>query len=105
MASESTSAKGFQLDAQPVAALAFHWKSLGRQVRVRGAVVRGTPEQARLDWLARGLGDDVPGEWAVWCLRASHVELWQASEDRQHHRALYERSGSGWASVGRPASS
>ena len=32
------SAKGDELAAQPKAALLFHWKSLRRQVRVRGAV-------------------------------------------------------------------
>ncbi len=31
------SQKGRELDAQPAAALVFHWKSLNRQVRVRGA--------------------------------------------------------------------
>ena len=36
--SNRESAKGEQLDARPVAALLFHWKSLRRQVRVRGRV-------------------------------------------------------------------
>jgi pyridoxamine 5'-phosphate oxidase len=34
------SQKGRELAAQPMAALAFHWKSLTRQVRVRGPVER-----------------------------------------------------------------
>ena len=34
------SAKGRELSAAPRAALVWHWKSLRRQVRVRGAVVR-----------------------------------------------------------------
>ena len=34
------SQKGRQLDASPKAALLFHWKSLCRQVRLRGAVER-----------------------------------------------------------------
>ncbi len=34
--SHATSAKGRQLAANPKAALVFYWKSLGRQVRVRG---------------------------------------------------------------------
>jgi pyridoxamine 5'-phosphate oxidase len=34
------SAKGRELTAQPKAALNFHWKSLNRQVRVRGPVER-----------------------------------------------------------------
>jgi pyridoxamine 5'-phosphate oxidase len=32
------SRKGHELQANPLAALCFHWKSLGRQVRVEGAV-------------------------------------------------------------------
>ena len=35
-----TSTKGHQLDASGKAALCFHWKSLRRQVRVRGTVSR-----------------------------------------------------------------
>ncbi|GAB4522880.1 MAG: pyridoxamine 5'-phosphate oxidase [Parvularculaceae bacterium] len=30
--------KGRELAANPVAALCFHWKSIGRQIRIRGAV-------------------------------------------------------------------
>jgi pyridoxamine 5'-phosphate oxidase len=40
------SSKGRELAARPRAALCFHWKSLRRQVRVRGEVVRVTPEEA-----------------------------------------------------------
>lgn len=40
------SAKGRALAANPVAALCFHWKSLRRQVRVRGAVEPVTPQEA-----------------------------------------------------------
>lgn len=36
--SSRESAKGLQLQARPAAALMFHWKSLRRQVRVRGQV-------------------------------------------------------------------
>lgn len=38
VAASETSPKGKQLGRVPVAALVFHWPSLGRQVRVRGAV-------------------------------------------------------------------
>lgn len=37
-ATSSLSAKGRQLEVRPGAALTFHWKSLARQVRVRGRV-------------------------------------------------------------------
>lgn len=40
------SAKGTELQANPVAALLFHWKSLRRQVRVRGAVSPVSPAEA-----------------------------------------------------------
>lgn len=40
------SRKGRQLDAAPRAALLFHWKSLERQVRVRGAVEPVSAEEA-----------------------------------------------------------
>ncbi len=40
------SSKGRQLAASPKAALCFHWKTLRRQVRVRGPVEPVTPEEA-----------------------------------------------------------
>ncbi|MFN7054315.1 pyridoxamine 5'-phosphate oxidase [Hyphomonas sp.] len=40
------STKAVQLAASPVAALAFHWKSQRRQVRVRGSVTRVTDAEA-----------------------------------------------------------
>src|SRR5665213_3790921 len=40
------SQKGQELDAQAKAALVFHWKSLNRQVRVRGTVEHVTDAEA-----------------------------------------------------------
>lgn len=40
------SAKGQQLTAHPKAALCFHWKSLRRQVRVRGQIEKLSAEQS-----------------------------------------------------------
>jgi pyridoxamine 5'-phosphate oxidase len=40
------SAKGVELAANPQAALLFYWKSLGRQIRVRGAVEPTTSADA-----------------------------------------------------------
>lgn len=40
------SAKGVQLAAQPSAALGFHWKTLRRQVRIRGSVTRVSDGEA-----------------------------------------------------------
>ncbi|MFE3496295.1 pyridoxal 5'-phosphate synthase [Streptomyces sp. NPDC059175] len=55
-ASHATSAKGRQLAARPGAALGFYWPVQGRQVRVRGQVVTGTPEEAYADLHARSTG-------------------------------------------------
>jgi pyridoxamine 5'-phosphate oxidase len=40
------SAKGLELAANPKAALLFHWKSLGRQVRIRGLIEPATGAEA-----------------------------------------------------------
>jgi pyridoxamine 5'-phosphate oxidase len=53
-ASNRESAKGRQLDEHPAAALTFYWPQQGRQVRVRGPVVAGTPEASAADFRARG---------------------------------------------------
>ena len=44
--SNAESAKGKQLASNAVAALCLHWKSLRRQIRVRGQVVPVSPQQA-----------------------------------------------------------
>jgi len=40
------SRKGRELEANPQAALLFHWPPLGRQVRIEGPVQRVTPEES-----------------------------------------------------------
>ncbi|MFF7182870.1 pyridoxal 5'-phosphate synthase [Streptomyces sp. NPDC008121] len=55
-ASHVTSAKGRQLAARPEAALLFYWPKLGRQVRLRGRVTTGTPEEAYASLHARTTG-------------------------------------------------
>lgn len=55
-ASDANSLKGRELAARPYAALTFYWAPLARQVRVRGPVVRETPERCAADFLARGAG-------------------------------------------------
>ena len=57
------SAKGRQLAANPKAALLFHWKSLRRQVRVRGAVQPVTPEEADAYFATRARPAQI-GAWA-----------------------------------------
>lgn len=53
---ESVSAKGVQLEANPQAALGFYWREQGRQIRVRGAVQAVAPDVSAKDFLARPLG-------------------------------------------------
>lgn len=47
------SAKGVQLAAHPHAALALHWKSLRRQVRIRGSVSRVSDAEADIYFASR----------------------------------------------------
>ena len=57
------SAKGLQLDANPQAALLFHWKSLRRQVRVRGTVEPVTTAEADAYFASRARDSQI-GAWA-----------------------------------------
>jgi pyridoxamine 5'-phosphate oxidase len=57
------SAKGRELDATGKAALVFHWKSLTRQVRVRGAVERVGDAEADAYYASRPYGSRI-GAWA-----------------------------------------
>ncbi len=61
--SNRESAKGVELDARPVAALTFHWKSLRRQVRVRGAVQPVGREEADAYFASRARESRI-GAWA-----------------------------------------
>lgn len=57
------SAKGRELKAVPKAALLFHWKSLRRQVRVRGPVEPVSTDEADAYFASRPRGSQV-GAWA-----------------------------------------
>jgi len=57
------SAKGRQLAATPKAALCFHWKSLRRQVRVRGPVTPVSAAEADAYYASRAFGSRI-GAWA-----------------------------------------
>lgn len=61
--SNRESAKGEQLAASPAAALLFHWKSLRRQVRVRGGVIPVTDAEADAYFASRARESRV-GAWA-----------------------------------------
>lgn len=66
--SNAESAKGQQLAANPVAALVFHWKTLRRQVRVRGRIVPVTAEEADAYFASRA--------------RESRVAAWASDQSR-----------------------
>lgn len=57
------SAKGVQLAANSKAALVFHWKSLRRSVRVRGAVEPVSAEEANAYFATRARSAQI-GAWA-----------------------------------------
>lgn len=57
------SAKGTEILANGNAALCFHWKSLRRQVRVRGPVVPVSQEEADAYYASRARGSRI-GAWA-----------------------------------------
>jgi pyridoxamine 5'-phosphate oxidase len=57
------SAKGRELTANPNIALCFHWKSLRRQIRVRGGVERVSDEEADAYFASRPKDSQI-GAWA-----------------------------------------
>ena len=57
------SAKGLQISANPQAALCFHWKSLRRQVRLRGSVTPVSNEEADAYFASRARDSRI-GAWA-----------------------------------------
>jgi len=61
--SNAESAKGVELGENPRAALCFHWKSLRRQVRLRGAVEPVSAEEADAYFKTRDRGAKL-GAWA-----------------------------------------
>jgi pyridoxamine 5'-phosphate oxidase len=57
------SGKGVQLAANPQAALCFHWKSLRRQIRVRGVISAVSDEEADAYFASRARDSRI-GAWA-----------------------------------------
>lgn len=57
------SRKGDEIDANPQVALCFHWKSIGRQVRIEGAIQPVDPTEADAYFAIRPRGSQL-GAWA-----------------------------------------
>ncbi|OYU77150.1 MAG: pyridoxamine 5'-phosphate oxidase [Alphaproteobacteria bacterium PA3] len=76
--------KGMQLSDNPQAALCFHWKSLRRQVRLRGAIVAVSEEEADAYFASRA--------------RDSRIGAWASAQSRPlEDRFALEKSVAGYA--------
>ncbi len=76
--------KGQQLGENPQAALCFHWKSLRRQVRVRGAITSVSQEEADAYFASRA--------------RDSRIGAWASAQSRPlEDRFALEKSVAGYA--------
>ncbi|RZQ59927.1 pyridoxine/pyridoxamine 5'-phosphate oxidase [Amycolatopsis suaedae] len=124
-ASAAGGRKGAELAATPFAALTFYWSSLGRQVRLRGAVTAAPRADSERDFLARApraravalagrqstpLRDraelaaavaaadtgTVPPDWTLYTVEPDEFEFWQADSGRAHVRLSYRRHAAGW---------
>ena len=77
--SNEGSQKGRELAANPKAALAFHWKTLRRQVRLRGAVSAVGPDEADVYFASRP--------------RAAQIGAWASSQSRPlESRLAFEKA-------------
>jgi pyridoxamine 5'-phosphate oxidase len=75
------SRKGGELEANPHAALLFHWQPLGRQVRVEGRVVRIAPAECEAYFVTRPLESRL----AAWASPQSRT-----LESREELERLYD---------------
>ena len=81
------SAKGVELIGQPFAALCFHWKSLGKQIRVRGAVQKTSAEESDAYFASRPKDSQI-GCWASAQSRAVESR-WAFEKEIARYAAQY----------------
>lgn len=93
--SHYTSRKGRELEANPQAALLFHWSPLGRQVRVEGAVKRLAPDESDGYFRTR------PRDAQLGAL-ASRQSEWLESREKLEERLADVEAEIGAGSVRRP---
>ena len=76
LAGTDCAAKGADLTTTPYASVTFPWYALGRQVHIRGAVVKVSAEETQQYWARRPRGSQL-GAWASAQSRpiGSHAEL------------------------------
>jgi pyridoxamine 5'-phosphate oxidase len=73
----SESQKGIELAENPRAALCFYWESLGKQIRVEGAVEKATDEESDAYWQSRP--------------RDSQLSAWASQQSRElESREVYD---------------
>ncbi|HUH12632.1 MAG TPA: pyridoxamine 5'-phosphate oxidase [Longimicrobiales bacterium] len=84
------SRKAAELDANPRAALLFHWAALQRQVRIEGRVVRLTPAEVEAYFRTRPRGSRI-GAWAS--RQSAPLDSRETLEERV--RAAERRFGEG----------
>jgi pyridoxamine 5'-phosphate oxidase len=77
------SRKGGELAANPQAALLFHWRPLGRQVRVEGRVERVSPDESEAYFRTRPLGSRL----AAWASPQSRPLSSRAELERLYEEA------------------
>jgi pyridoxamine 5'-phosphate oxidase len=85
------SQKAAELDANPRAALCFHWAVLPTREEL----------EARVREIEAEYPDDVPLPpfWGGYRVVPERIEFWQGRADRLHDRLRFQRQGSTWTSL------